>query len=101
MLLQSHSGIIRVFPAIPDEWKDVTFKRLRAEGAFLVSAEMENGVVRRMEIEAEKGGEIKIENPWSGSEITVPADFIIRKNIIEISTKPGQIIKIKPDKKEI
>ena len=44
MLLQSHKDFIEVFPAIPKEWKNVSFKTLRAEGAFLISAKKENGV---------------------------------------------------------
>lgn len=39
MLLQSHTGVIRVFPAVPVAWQDVSFDKLRAMGAFLVSAE--------------------------------------------------------------
>src|SRR5699024_5674312 len=30
MLLQSHSGVIEVFPAIPDTWDNVSFQKLRA-----------------------------------------------------------------------
>jgi hypothetical protein len=50
MLLQSWSdpardepGPIRIFPALPSAWKDVEFRDLRAEGAFLVSARRRNG----------------------------------------------------------
>lgn len=43
MLLQSHHGVIRVFPAVPAAWRDVVFHELRAEGAFLVSAERRGG----------------------------------------------------------
>ncbi len=38
MLLTSWGGKIRVFPGVPAAWHDVTFHKLRAEGAFLVSA---------------------------------------------------------------
>ncbi|WP_449436431.1 glycosyl hydrolase family 95 catalytic domain-containing protein [Pedobacter steynii] len=38
MLLQSYAGFIEIMPAIPAEWKDASFKNLRTEGAFLVSA---------------------------------------------------------------
>ncbi|MCI0422556.1 MAG: hypothetical protein L0312_25610, partial [Acidobacteria bacterium] len=38
MLLQSHDGVIRLFPARPDVWKNAAF-RLRAVGAFLVKGE--------------------------------------------------------------
>ncbi len=38
MLIQSHTGVIHIFPAIPSSWKDVSFHSLRTSGAFLVSA---------------------------------------------------------------
>ncbi len=43
MMLQSWGNKIRVFPALPDDWKDVAFHDFRAEGAFLISARRENG----------------------------------------------------------
>jgi alpha-L-fucosidase 2 len=47
MLLQSHTGIIRVFPAIPASWEEVGFESLRTEGAFLVSADRSGGRTAR------------------------------------------------------
>ena len=38
MLLQSHTGIVRIFPAVPAAWADASFDGLRADGAFIVSA---------------------------------------------------------------
>ncbi len=67
MLLQSYSGTIRVFPAIPASWRDASFRTLRAEGAFLISAERKNGVTQRVEITAEKGGPLRLENPFTGA----------------------------------
>jgi alpha-L-fucosidase 2 len=64
MLLQSYSGTVRVFPAIPADWKDVSFVTLRAEGAFLVSAERKGGLNQSVEIVAEKGGTLRLENPF-------------------------------------
>jgi len=64
MLLQSYSGTVRLFPAIPASWKDVSFKTLRAEGAFLVSAERKDGTMERVEVIAEKGGLLRLENPF-------------------------------------
>lgn len=43
MLIQSWNGTIRVFPAVPDAWKEASFDNLRAKGAFLVSAVRKNG----------------------------------------------------------
>lgn len=60
MLLQSHTGIVRIFPAIPDSWKEVSFHQLRAMGAFLISAKKEEGKLSHLDIISEKGGLIKI-----------------------------------------
>jgi len=96
MLIQSHTGIVRLFPAIPGNWKDLSFSKLRTEGAFLVSAKMEDGKVIETEISSEKGGEIKMLNPFSDREINITAPFEIDNNIISIKTTPGQKIKMTP-----
>ncbi len=67
MLLQSHTGTIRLFPAIPADWKDVSFDRLRAMGAFLVSARMEGGKVIQITVQSEKGGALHLQKPGDGS----------------------------------
>jgi hypothetical protein len=36
-------GPIRIFPALPSTWRDVEFRDLRTEGAFLVSAKRSDG----------------------------------------------------------
>jgi hypothetical protein len=43
MQLQSWGNKIRIFPAMPDEWKETSFHQLRAEGGFTVSAKRTNG----------------------------------------------------------
>ena len=63
MLLQSHSGVINIFPAIPAQWRDVKFNNLRAIGAFLVSAEMKDGKVIQLSAKAEKSSKMRIYNP--------------------------------------
>ncbi|MHC4112782.1 MAG: glycosyl hydrolase family 95 catalytic domain-containing protein, partial [Planctomycetota bacterium] len=95
MLIQSYSGTLRLFPAIPKDWKDVTFKTLRAEGAFLVSAEKKGGKVVLVEITCEKGGICKLENPFDGKyEIKgiEPGKVKEKDNEIRLSTSSGQKI---------
>lgn len=43
LLLQSWGGKIRVFPSVPEDWKDASFNQLRAQGGFLVSAARTQG----------------------------------------------------------
>ena len=68
MLLQSYSGTIRLFPAVPADWKDISFKTLRAEGAFIVSAERRDGMTQSVTIISEKGGTCRLENPFEQNE---------------------------------
>ena len=65
MLLQSHTGVIRVFPAIPSAWQEASFENLRAQGAFLVSATMKEGQVSELRIRAEQGGRLRLMLPAS------------------------------------
>ena len=69
MLLQSHTDTVRIFPAIPDDWKDVSFKDLRACGAFLVSAERKDGRTVSVKVVSEKGGELLLISPFDGTLI--------------------------------
>lgn len=48
-------SVIRVFPAVPDAWKNIAFHDLRAEGAFLVSASRKDGVTQWIRIESLAG----------------------------------------------
>ncbi|MDP6496002.1 MAG: hypothetical protein QGI09_11455, partial [Dehalococcoidia bacterium] len=64
MLLQSWTGIVRVFPAVPDRWQDAYFENLRAEGAFLVSSRLSGGRVAFIDITSEIGGTCRVHNPW-------------------------------------
>ena len=69
MLLQSHRGAIRLFPAVPDAWRDASFTTLRAEGAFVVSAWRKNGKTERVEVTAERGGACRLTSPFGGDDI--------------------------------
>ncbi|MBI4025383.1 MAG: glycoside hydrolase N-terminal domain-containing protein [Verrucomicrobia bacterium] len=71
MLLQSWGDKIRLFPAVPPEWKDVSFTDLRAEGAFRVSAWRKQGRFVRAEIVSEKGQPVRLEHPAPGQTVIV------------------------------
>ena len=55
MMIQSWGNIIRIFPAMPDAWKDASYHQLRAEGGFEVSATMENGITSWVFIKSNAG----------------------------------------------
>jgi alpha-L-fucosidase 2 len=64
LLLQSRSGYLQVFPAVPQSWATVSFNNLRAEGAFLISGQKENGVPTKVKVYAEKAGILRIKLPF-------------------------------------
>ncbi|RZM05587.1 MAG: hypothetical protein EOO88_54670, partial [Pedobacter sp.] len=60
MYLQYWNNTLRVFPAIPTDWKEVSFENFRTEGAFLVSAVRKSGNTQWIKLESLNGGSIKI-----------------------------------------
>jgi len=68
MYLQSFDGTVRVFPTMPESWKDAEFRELRAEGGFRVSARRAEGVTTEVEISATCDGVLKLRDPFPGGE---------------------------------
>lgn len=92
MLLQSYAGFIEIMPAVPDGWKDIAFEKLRAEGAFLISAKKVDGHVNEIKIEAEKGGVATLKLPFEKWETVTAKDVttdIQDEGFIELKCKPG------------
>lgn len=54
---------IRIFPCLPDEWRDVTIHRLLAEGAFEVSAVRRGGRTQFVQIKSLAGAPCRV---WTG-----------------------------------
>lgn len=95
MLIQSHTGTIRIFPAVPESWKNISFQKLRTEGAFLVSASKKEGKVDKIIISSEKGGVLKLLKPFNSKTFKINTAYEVKNGIIIIDTKPGQEITIK------
>lgn len=69
MLLQSHEGFIEVIPALPEKWKNGSFKGLTARGGFEVDAQWENGRVKCVTVHSLKGGRLRIKTDKGITEI--------------------------------
>jgi alpha-L-fucosidase 2 len=86
-----------VFPAIPASWKNISFNSLRAEGAYLVSASMKNGLVDTISIKAEKGGSTTIKIPSRSLKILTQVGVTIveeKDNFLKAIFKPGAVLKL-------
>lgn len=71
MLLQSGSGDIRVFPALPEAWREVAFSSLRTDGGFVVSAERREGKTVWIDIMATQAGRGTVRAPFSDADIDI------------------------------
>lgn len=125
MLLQSHGGVIRIFPALPDgdpgyfrdlrhsctefydryayypAWKDVRFTNLLARGAFEVDAELSGGKLRYVRIRSKAGSSVRVTSPVGLSDCRVTRDeqevpFRWENNILSFETQAGGTYEILP-----
>lgn len=101
MLIQSWQGIIRVFPSLPSEWKNVCFYHLRTEGAFLVNAERKDGKTQFIEITNDKGElctvELDFDNPHFETSRKIKITRIANR-IYNIPIRKGESVRIYPQK---
>ena len=94
MLLQSHEGLLRLFPVWPEN-QDAKFENLRAYGAFLVSSAKRDGKVEYVKIFSEKGRKCILHNPWPGKSVQ-----IVREKGLKEKVNGSRII-IKTEKEEL
>ena len=101
-LLQSHDDIIRVGPAVSASNPSARFT-LHAAGGFVVSAELEHARVLWIALEAQRGGECRLENPWEQACIlrNGDEDAVVTERIITVSTTAGDRLVLTPDREAI
>lgn len=95
MVLQSSGGVVRVFPAMPDEIRESSFENLRAEGAMLVSAWRNAGQTEKVVVLSEHGGYVRLEDPFGGRCFQTQGDhaeFENENGTVRFRLAAGQII---------
>ncbi|MBL0055344.1 MAG: glycoside hydrolase family 95 protein [Chitinophagaceae bacterium] len=60
MLMQSQEGVIKLLPALPDEWNEGSFKGVCARGAFELDFAWKNKEVTRLSILSKAGQECRL-----------------------------------------
>jgi hypothetical protein len=69
-LINSRSGRIHLFPAVPDD-AAVAFRDLQARGGFEVSAESIKGQITYVRLHARRNVECRLMNPWPGRAVSI------------------------------
>ncbi len=76
LLLQSSGdGMIEVFPALPETWRDCAFERLLAKDGVEVSAWRKDGKTVRIELFCRRCGTVRLRNIQG---LTLPGDIACR-----------------------
>ncbi len=69
-LLQSYTGVLRVFPTVPPDFEG-GFENLGAQGGFIVGAERANGRAKTVSLESLAGQPCVLANPWPNGTVVV------------------------------
>ncbi len=91
MLLQSHNGVLRILPALPESWSDGKVEGLRARGAFEVDIDWCVGRPERSRIVSGAGGPVVVECPTPAS-VTRDGELVafdIDDGLVRFDTEPG------------
>jgi alpha-L-fucosidase 2 len=79
MLLQSHNGVVRFLPALPDAWKEGNIRGLRARGGFEADLYWKGGKLLVGVVRSSLGGPLKIR--YNGKTV-------------EFETKVGETVRL-------
>ena len=95
MLIQSWGDCIRIFPAVPEEWRELAFKDLRTEGAFLVSASRKEGQTQWVLVKSLAGEPCRLKPSIEGEICIVKNGQTVQKSLnkdetIDIVLKKGE-----------
>jgi len=93
MLLHTRRGVHQLFAGVPARWNDVSFKHMRTDGAFLVSASRRARTVIEVKVKSLVGGVFRLANPWDDGAIVKRKKSRARK----IS---GRVLQVRVDKGE-
>ncbi|MCX2450316.1 hypothetical protein OQX61_03440 [Pedobacter sp. PLR] len=100
LLIQSWGNKIRIFPAVPEAWQNVSFDKLRTEGGFLVSAGRTNGKTNFIKVYSSKGDTCRLQTDLNVSLLSSDKrkglTFSVFQNEgkvnLSFSTIPGETI---------
>jgi hypothetical protein len=94
--MQPFGTHIRVFPAVPDDWKDVSFDKLLTEGAFEVSAVRRDGKTKFVQIKSLAGAPCRVSTSLDGKIVTSGT----RKFTVATESEDGQPVTVIDLKKD-
>ena len=97
MLLQGWNDVVRVFPAVPEHWRNVAFRDLLTEGAFRVSAVRQDGRTVWVRVRAGVDRSLRLRNPF-GEEVIEPSGVPFKRegDLLIAEMKKGEELAVHP-----
>jgi alpha-L-fucosidase 2 len=95
LLLQSHTGVIELLPALPAAWPEGEVKGLRARGAVEVDLRWENGKAASATLRPDFAGEYRLRAP-NGQKI----QNITATNAIQLHPQPDGSVSVTLEAKQ-
>jgi hypothetical protein len=98
LLLQSHDGVIRVFPAWP-KGKRARFRDLRAAGGFRLSAHTDGHQIGPILLASDAGNPATVQLPWPTATVTtqdMPVQATVGEGKVTFETMAGRSYHITP-----
>jgi alpha-L-fucosidase 2 len=99
MLIQSHGGVIRLLPALPECWPEGSVTGLCARGGFEVDLAWQEGRLREAAIRSRRGGRCRIRTrepvnvSCNGRWVDVERS---QKGVVKVDTMPGMEYRLYP-----
>ncbi len=88
--------VLQIFPAVPSEWKDISFNNFRIEGAIMTSVKKSNVRAEEIKIISEQGGQLRLKFSVKTFYLSDMKNAYHRKNaVILIDLKRGKMLSVK------
>ncbi|MEN8152193.1 MAG: glycoside hydrolase family 95-like protein, partial [Planctomycetota bacterium] len=95
MLLSSQGGRVRIFPAVSATWPDVSFRDLRAEGGFRITAERRRGRTVRVAVTAKVDGPLRLVDPFDGKPFECDRELERTGDELRCGLKAGETVELR------
>ncbi len=98
MLLQSHSGIIELLPALPTAFRNGSFDRMRVRGGAEISAAWSDFALTSVLIKATNNNTFKLKIPDNRKAVFTKngknIDIVVQDGIADLPLKNGETVQI-------
>ncbi len=95
MLVHTHGGVTKVFPATPSSWLEASFEDVPQPGGFRVSAVRREGQTQSVQVRSLRGGTLVLDVPDRASMTLRRGPQIVRSTFpLELRLRPGEVVSL-------